>query len=58
MTHLIHFWEQSLAHTHGLYGISALQATVPLENKTLKGRLETKDEPGSFKKAKQQRELA
>ena len=32
--------------------------TVPLDNKALKGRMETKDEPGGFRKAKQHRELA
>ena len=40
-------------HTHGLHGVFTLQATVPLENKALKGRVE-KGEPGCFKKAKQQ----
>ena len=50
---------QSLTHTHthGLDGVFTLQATVPLENKAPKGRVE-KGEPGCFKKAKQHRELA
>ena len=49
--------EQRLTHTVGFQGVVTLHATVPLENKALKERVDIRSGPESSEKAKKHREL-